>query len=100
MIISLGYRIKSKVASNSSINDYNYFNVPDIGFATFQYIRILFGANTVKPNVHIKNKISEVVGRKLNDKYTVELFESACNELKLNTSDIEYYIWKRSANNS
>lgn len=89
-----------KWASNSSINDYNYFNVPGIGFATFQYIRILFGANTVKPDVHIKNKISEVVGRKLNDKYTVELFESACNELKLNTSDIEHYIWKRSANNS
>ena len=50
--------------------------------------------------MHIKNKISEVVGRKLNDKYIVDLFETACNELKLNTSDVEHYIWKKSANNS
>lgn len=45
--------------------------------------------------MHIKNKISEVVGRKLNDKYIVELFESACNEFKLNVTYIEYYIWKK-----
>jgi len=89
-----------KWAFQSSVNDYDYFNVIGIGFATFQYIRILLGANTVKPDVHIKNKISEVVGRKLNDKYIVDLFETACNELKLNTSDVEHYIWKKSANNS
>ena len=89
-----------KWASQSSVRDYNNFNVNGIGFTTFQYIRMLLGANTVKPDVHIKNKTSEIVGKKINDKYAVELFESACRELKLNIADIEHYIWEKSANNS
>lgn len=89
-----------KWASQSSVRDYNNFNVNGIGFTTFQYIRMLLGANTVKPDVHIKNKISEIVGKKINDKYAVELFESACRELKLNIADIEHYIWEKSADNS
>lgn len=87
-------------ASQSSIKDYNDFNVTGIGFTTFQYIRMLLGANTVKPDVHIKNKIAEIVGKKVNDKYAVELFETACNELKLNVADVEHYIWKKEAKNS
>ena len=61
---------------------------------------MLLGANTVKPDVHIKNKISEIVGRKVNDKYAVQLFESACGDLKLNIADVEHYIWNENANNS
>ena len=45
--------------------------------------------------MHIKNKISKIIGRKTNEKSTVELFESACNEFKLNVTYIEYYIWKK-----
>ena len=89
-----------KWADHSSVNKYNDFDVTGIGFTTFQYIRMLFGANTVKPDVHIKNKISEIIGRKVNDRYAVELFESACNELKLNIADVEHYIWKKDANDS
>lgn len=89
-----------KWAIQSSVNDYNNFDVPGIGFATFQYIRMLLGANTVKTDVHIKNKISEIVGRRVNDKYAVELFEMACNELKLNIADVEHYIWKKKAKDS
>ena len=89
-----------KWAIQSSVNDYNNFDVTGIGFATFQYIRMLLGANTVKPDVHIKNKISEIVGRRVNDKYAVELFEMACNELKLNIADVEHYIWKKKAKDS
>ena len=89
-----------KWASQSSVRDYNNFNVNGIGFTTFQYIRMLLGANTVKPDVHIKNKISEIVGKKIDDKYAVELFESACRELKLYIADIEHYIWEKSADNS
>lgn len=89
-----------KWASQVSINAYDCFNVAGIGFTTFQYIRMLLGANTVKPDVHIKNEISKIIGRKINDKYAVELFENACNDLELSTSDIEHYIWKKCANNS
>ena len=89
-----------KWASDASVLDYDKFGVSGIGFATYQYIRMLLGANTVKPDVHIKNKISEIVGRKINDMYAVELFESACKDLKLSISDVEHHIWKESANNS
>lgn len=88
-----------KWASKSSVGDYDEFNVAGIGFATYQYIRMLLGANTVKPDVHIKNKISEIVGRKINDRYAVELFENACKDLKLNVADVEHHIWEKSANN-
>lgn len=87
-------------ASKSSVRDYDNFAVNGIGFTTFQYIRMLLGANTVKPDVHIKNKISEIIGRKANDKYSVELFENACNELKLNIADVEHYIWQKEAKDS
>ena len=89
-----------KWASDASVLDYDKFGVKGIGFTTYQYIRMLLGANTVKPDVHIKNKISEIVGRKVNDKYAVQLFESACRNLKLNIVDVEHYIWKKNANNS
>lgn len=89
-----------KWASDASVLDYDKFGVNGIGFTTYQYIRMLLGANTVKPDVHIKNKISEIVGRKVNDKYAVQLFESACRNLKLNIVDVEHYIWKENANNS
>lgn len=89
-----------KWASQSSVSDYNDFNVAGIGFTTFQYIRMLLGANTVKPDVHIKNKISEIIGRKVNDKYAVELFEKACDELKLDITDFEHYIWQKNAKDS
>ncbi len=89
-----------KWADHSSVSNYDDFRVAGIGFTTFQYIRMLLGANTVKPDVHIKNKISEIVGRKVNDRYAVELFESVCNELKLNIADVEHYIWKNNANDS
>lgn len=84
----------------STVNDYNCFNVNGIGFTTFRYIKILLGANTVKLDVHIKNKISKIIGRKTNEKSTVELFESARNELKLNVTYIEYYYMVKSFNDS
>ena len=89
-----------KWANDTRVLDYDKFGVKGIGFATYQYIRMLLGANTVKPDVHIKNKISEIVGRKVNDKYAVQLFESACGDLKLNIADVEHYIWNENANNS
>lgn len=73
--------------------DYKAFNVPGIGLATFQYIRMMLGAKTVKPDVHIKRIVSHVLNKKINDINTITLFEKACNELKLNTAAVEHSLW-------
>lgn len=87
-------------AKDITVNDYIDFKVNGIGVATFQYIRMLLGANTVKPDVHIKNEISKILGKSVRDVYAVELFEQACLELGLMLSDVEHSIWMRKANNS
>ena len=45
--------------------DYQTLNIKGFALAGFQYLRILFGADTIKPDVHIKRFISEILDRKV-----------------------------------
>jgi len=87
-------------ASESSPNDYKKFNVKGIGLATYQYIRMLLGASTVKPDVHIKRTISKILNRNVSDIEAINLFERACIELNLDIATIEHNLWLTLANNT
>lgn len=50
-------------AADASPHDAARFGVPGFGIAGFQYLRLLFGANTTKPDVHIIRYVSRVAGR-------------------------------------
>ncbi len=73
--------------------DFKSFNVSGIGLATFQYLRMLLGANTVKPDIHIKRAVSTAIGKKVNDMETIVLFEKACKSLNVLATSIDHNLW-------
>lgn len=75
------------------VSDYKNFGISGIGIATYQYLRMLMGASTVKPDVHIKKSVSEAIGRKVNDIETVLLFEEACKKIEKKTSVVDHNLW-------
>lgn len=88
-----------KWASQSSVYDFDKFKVSGIGIATFQYLRMLLGAKTVKPDVHIKKYVFTVIGETLNEKDTIKIFEDACKSCNLDVSVVDHTIWMQYANN-
>lgn len=86
-------------ANSTNIYGYKDFNVPGIGVATYQYIRMMLGAKTVKPDVHIKRDIFSVLNKKLNDYDTIDIFEKACNSQNIDISKADRSLWKKYAGN-
>ena len=69
--------------------DIKYFKV-----AGFQYLRMLFGADTTKPDKHIRDFISDILNRKFSDIEAVLLLEEASKYVGLSVRDVDAYIWK------
>jgi hypothetical protein len=67
--------------------------IPGFGLAGFQYLRMLFGAQTAKPDVHIRNFVSEVIGRKVNDYTALALLEQASARANLPLREVDGAIW-------
>ena len=61
---------------------------------------MLLGASTVKPDVHIKRTISNVLNRKVSDIEAINLFEQACKELNLDVAVIDHNLWLLLANDA
>jgi hypothetical protein len=59
----------------------------------FQHLRMLFGAQTTKPDVHIRNFVSEVIGRKVNDYTALALLEQASAQTNLPLHEVDGAIW-------
>jgi hypothetical protein len=77
--------------------DYLAIGVPGFGLAGFQYLRMLFGAQTTKPDVHIIRFVSEAVGRKVTDVQALYLLERAAKRSGLRIRELDAAIWERSA---
>lgn len=82
-----------------SASDYKKFGVCGIGIATFQYLRLLLGASTVKPDVHIKRAVAEAINRKPGDIETIVLFEKACEYIHVPAKIMDHSLWLRMAQN-
>jgi hypothetical protein len=66
-----------KWAEAAKPSDAYMVGVRGFGLSGFQYLRILLGAQTVKPDVHIRRFVSEAVGHSVSDERSIELFEAA-----------------------
>lgn len=86
---------------SQSVNvlDYKKFGVHGIGIATFQYLRLLLGASTVKPDVHIKRAVTEALNRKVGDIEMIFLFEKACEYIHVPTKIMDHSLWLKMAQN-
>ncbi|MEQ9455597.1 MAG: hypothetical protein RLN76_13525 [Phycisphaeraceae bacterium] len=77
--------------------DYLMLGVPGLGLAGFQYIRMLLGGQTVKPDVHVIRYVEQALGEKVADIQAVYLIEQAGKALDLPTKHLDVAIWVRGA---
>ena len=72
-------------------------NIRGFAIAGFQYLRMLFGADTTKPDVHIIRFLSDILNRNLSTTESLLLLEAASKRTGLSVRAVDSYIWKRGA---
>ena len=65
--------------------------------AGFQYLRILFGADTTKPDVHIIGFIADALNRRVSAYEALDLLEAAAPRLGLSVRAVDAAIWRSRA---
>ena len=75
-------------------DDYKKLNIKGVGIATLQWLRILFGADTSKPDVHVMNFINETIEQKLSKIDCILLIEGVASYLKVSERTVDHTIWK------
>lgn len=78
--------------------DYLAVGVSGFGLAGFQYLRMLFGADTAKPDVHIVGYVSQVLGRPVSDIHALYILERAAELSGHSVRRLDGLIWERGAN--
>jgi hypothetical protein len=73
--------------------DYLAVGVPGFGLAGFQYLRLLFGAETTKPDVHIIRYVSDTVGRPVTDIQALYALERASELVGVSVRAFDSEIW-------
>lgn len=81
----------------SSVEKYKEWNVKGIAFTTYQYLRMLCGADTVKPDIHILRVVEEGIGRKINPNNSVILIEKISEEMGIEARNLDHAIWQYSS---
>lgn len=81
-------------AAHASISNYRQQVVPGIGLATFQYLRMLLGVSTVKPDVHIRRALREALGRNVSNIEAIALVEAASAQMGLSALHVDHNIWR------
>ena len=81
-------------AITSKPQDYRMLNIKGFAIAGFQYLRMLFGADTTKPDVHIIRFLSELLDRKVSEPEALRLLEEASKRAGLSVRDVDTYIWQ------
>ena len=80
--------------------DYLAVEARNFGLAGFQYLRMLFGASTVKPDVHIINYLTEVLGRRVSDVHAVYILERAAELAGIDAIRLDVTIWEQGSGHS
>ena len=78
-------------------SDYQTLNIRGFGIAGFQYLRMLFGADTTKPDVHIIRFLSDTLNRRVSDVESLFLLEAASERVGLSVRDVDSFIWENGA---
>ena len=84
-------------ANNARPGDHTALRIKGFGLAGFQYLRMLFGANTTKPDIHILHYVAASIGRPVSDVEALLLLERAALEAGISLRDLDTTIWESSA---
>ena len=74
--------------------DYRSLNIKGFKRDGFQWLRMLFGADTVKPDRHIKNFLFETLNREVPGMEAIELIEEAAAHSGYSARAVDAFIWK------
>lgn len=72
-------------------------NIKYFKLAGFQYLRMLFGADTTKPDVHIIRFLSDTLNRKVSAVESLLLLEAASPRVGFSVRAVDKFIWTRGA---
>ena len=61
--------------------------------AGFQYLRMLFGADTAKPDVHVIRLVSKILRRNVSAIESILLLEEASKQVRLSVRSVDRFIW-------
>ncbi len=84
-------------AIQANPEEYQTLNIRGFGIAGFQYLRMLFGADTTKPDVHIIRFVSNILDRNVSAIEALQLLEASSERLGISVRDVDTYIWQISA---
>jgi hypothetical protein len=73
---------------------YRTLGIRGFGLAGFQYLRMLFGANTTKPDIRICEWVAVAVGHPISPVRALHLLERAAPEANINLRDADTTIWE------
>jgi len=77
--------------------DYLGVGIRGFGLAGFQYLRMLFGAKTTKPDVHILRYVEKVIGRPPGQAEALYLLEEAAQGGGFDVRRVDVAIWEAGA---
>lgn len=77
--------------------DHVKLGVRGFGLAGFQYLRMLFGANTTKPDTHICRYVTETVGHAISNLDALKLLEAAAEQETIVLRNVDTSIWEMRA---
>jgi hypothetical protein len=84
-------------ARNAPYDEYKTLRIRGFGLAGLQYLRILFGANTTKPDLRIRQWVGKVVEHPVSAVEALLLLHAAASEAAVSLRDADSTIWERLA---
>ena len=72
-------------------------NIKGFGVAGFQYLCMLFGADTTKPDIYIIRFVSKLLNRNVSDLSHVTSLRSSSERVGVSVRAVDSFIWKRGA---
>ena len=74
-------------------DDYKKLGIKGVKIATFQWLRILFGSDTSKPDVHVMNFIHDTIDQELSKNDCILLIEGVASYLDVSERTVDAAIW-------
>ena len=84
-------------ATEAQPADYGTLRIDGFGLGGFQYLRMLFGADTTKPDIHIRRYVESCVEHSVSDVQALRLLEYAAQKVGTTLVDLDTTIWELSA---
>jgi hypothetical protein len=84
-------------ATSAHPTDYKSLRIRGFALAGFQYLRMLFGANTTKPDIYICRFVACHIGRRVSSIESLRLLERAASKRGLSLRDLDTTIWENGA---